>query len=60
MPALSTTKPKAVSEEKYKERLERKRLADYSLKPRFDYAFGSWGGEQWRWLVDGECNPGAR
>ena len=38
---------------KVQERAERKRLADYALKPRFEYAFGSWAPEELRWSMDG-------
>jgi hypothetical protein len=53
LPALSTIKPKPVDEAKAKERAERKRLAEYSLKPRFQYAFGGWGVEEVKWRLDG-------
>jgi hypothetical protein len=35
-------------------RAERKRLAAYCLKPRFDYAFGSWAPERLYWSFEGE------
>ena len=38
---------------KVSERAERKRLADYALKPRFEYAFGSWAPEELRWSMEG-------
>ncbi|WWD17197.1 hypothetical protein CI109_101635 [Kwoniella shandongensis] len=57
LPALSTTKPKPVDEEKLKARAERKRLADYTLKPRFEYAFGTWTVEELRWRLDGRYTP---
>ncbi|KAK8864496.1 hypothetical protein IAR55_001746 [Kwoniella newhampshirensis] len=57
LPALSTTKPRPVDEERLKVREERKRLADYTLKPRFEYAFGSWTVEELRWRLDGRYTP---
>jgi hypothetical protein len=36
-------------------RAERKRLAAYCLKPRFDYAFGSWAPEKLYWSFEGGC-----
>lgn len=42
---------------KVHERAERKRLADYALKPRFEYAFGSWAPEELRWSMDGTLSP---
>ncbi|OCF33014.1 hypothetical protein I316_05352 [Kwoniella heveanensis BCC8398] len=57
LPALSTTKPKPADEEKLKAREERRRLADYTLKPRFEYAFGSWTVEDLRWRLDGRYTP---
>ncbi|WVQ99578.1 hypothetical protein IAU59_006714 [Kwoniella sp. CBS 9459] len=57
LPALSTTKPKPVDEERLKAREERRRLADYTLKPRFEYAFGSWTVEDLRWRLDGRYTP---
>jgi hypothetical protein len=53
LPALSTIKPKVADDHRFKDREERRRLADYSLKPRLDYAFGSWGVEELRWRFDG-------
>ena len=43
-----------IDEERLKAPAERKRLADYTLKPRFDFAFGSWGAEEIVWRLDGE------
>ncbi|WVF71289.1 hypothetical protein IAT40_006092 [Kwoniella sp. CBS 6097] len=57
LPALSTTKPRPVDEERLKAREERRRLADYTLKPRFEYAFGSWTVEDLRWRLDGRYTP---
>lgn len=55
LPNLSTTKPKPKDkDDKLKvARDERKRLADYELKPRFEFAFGSWGVESVFWSFDG-------
>lgn len=39
---------------KVKERDERKRLAEYSLTPRWEFAFGTWGVGEIRWKFDGE------
>ncbi|WVQ80820.1 hypothetical protein IAT38_002927 [Cryptococcus sp. DSM 104549] len=57
LPALSTTKPKPVDEERVKAREERRRLADYSLKPRFEYAFGGCKVEELHWRLDGRYTP---
>ncbi|KAL7421601.1 hypothetical protein Q5752_003370 [Cryptotrichosporon argae] len=57
LPALSMTKPKAADDTKVKERAERKRLADYSLKPRFEYAFGTWAVDELVWRLDGGYTP---
>ncbi|EIW70384.1 hypothetical protein TREMEDRAFT_15540, partial [Tremella mesenterica DSM 1558] len=57
LPALSTTKPKVIDEAKAHERAERKRLAEYSLKPRFDFAFASWGVEILEWSFEGRFTP---
>ena len=61
LPNLSLTKPRT-KEDKDKlsaaagrvSREERMRLADYSLKPRFEWAFGSWGVEHVSWSFEGE------
>lgn len=54
LPNLSLTKPKAKKVDDNKvARDERKRLADYNLKPRFEWAFGSWGVEHVAWSFDG-------
>ncbi|ORX35800.1 hypothetical protein BD324DRAFT_80738 [Kockovaella imperatae] len=55
LPSLSTIKPKAkvVDEDRLKARAERQRLAEYTLKPRFEFAFGSWGAESIHWRLDG-------
>lgn len=55
LPNLSLTKPKPVDEAKLKGRAERKRLAEYTLKPRWEFAFGTWGVTEIRWKFDGEC-----
>nr|ODN97588.1 hypothetical protein L204_03006 [Cryptococcus depauperatus CBS 7855] len=57
LPALSTQKPKPIDEERLKAREERKRQADYMLKPRFGYAFGSWSVEELQWRLDGRYTP---
>ena len=54
IPFLSMTKPKPIDPIKLDERAERKRLAEYCLKPRFEYAFGSWAPEELRWRLDGK------
>ena len=53
LPSLSLIKPKPVDEGKMKERAERQRLAEYSLKPRWEFAFGTWGVKEIRWKFDG-------
>lgn len=53
LPSLSLTKPKVVDETKLKEREERKRLAEYSLKPKWEWAFGTWGVQQVWWTFAG-------
>ena len=52
---LASASPAKVKndEERLKARAERRRLADYSLKPRFEFAFGSWGAEEIVWGLDG-------
>ncbi|WRT66474.1 uncharacterized protein IL334_003433 [Kwoniella shivajii] len=60
LPALSTTKPKHVDEERIKARMERQRLAEYSLKPRFEYAFGGWTVQELRWRLDGRYTPACK
>ncbi|WWC89220.1 uncharacterized protein L201_004138 [Kwoniella dendrophila CBS 6074] len=60
LPALSTTKPKPVDEERLKARAERERLAEYSLKPRFEYAFGTWTVDELRWRLDGRYTPACK
>jgi hypothetical protein len=59
LPALSTIKPKIADDHRFKEREERRRLADYSLKLTFEYAFGPWGVEELRWRFDGESTSRA-
>ncbi|WVW84027.1 hypothetical protein I302_106055 [Kwoniella bestiolae CBS 10118] len=60
LPALSITKPKPVDEERLKARAERQRLAEYSLKPRFEYAFGGWTVDELRWRLDGRYTPACK
>ncbi|WWC94291.1 hypothetical protein V866_001133 [Kwoniella sp. B9012] len=60
LPALSTTKPKPVDEERLKARAERQRLAEYTLKPRFEYAFGGWTVDELRWRLDGRYTPACK
>ncbi|WWC70107.1 uncharacterized protein I206_104054 [Kwoniella pini CBS 10737] len=60
LPALSTTKPKQVDDERLKARAERQRLAEYSLKPRFHYAFGTWTVDELRWRLDGRYTPACK
>ncbi|KAK6909983.1 hypothetical protein L486_00367 [Kwoniella mangroviensis CBS 10435] len=60
LPALSTTKPKLVDEERLKARAERQRLAEYTLKPRFEYAFGGWTVDELRWRLDGRYTPACK
>ncbi|WWC62089.1 uncharacterized protein I303_104679 [Kwoniella dejecticola CBS 10117] len=60
LPALSTTKPKPIDEERLKARAERQRLAEYSLKPRFEYAFGTWTVKELRWRLDGRYTPACK
>ncbi|ODN94249.1 hypothetical protein L198_05105 [Cryptococcus wingfieldii CBS 7118] len=57
LPALTTTKPKRVDEERLKARAERRRLADYTLKPRSEYAFGTWSVQELKWRLDGRYTP---
>lgn len=54
---IPSYKSRHVDSGKVHERAERKRLADYALKPRFEYAFGSWAPEDLRWSMDGEIHP---
>lgn len=60
LPSLSMMKPKSMTNnntdtsERSRARAERKRLAEYSLKPRFEFAFGTWGAETIEWRLDGE------
>lgn len=51
--ALSTIKPKTVDDDRLKAREERKRQAQYTLKPRFEYAFGKWPVQELKWRLDG-------
>ncbi|OWZ81308.1 hypothetical protein C365_00280 [Cryptococcus neoformans Bt85] len=55
--ALSTIKPKTVDEDRLKGREERKRQAEYTLKPRFEYAFGKWSVQELKWRLDGRYTP---
>ncbi|WVQ72467.1 hypothetical protein IAR50_002019 [Cryptococcus sp. DSM 104548] len=57
LPALTTTKPKRADEERLKARAERRRLADYTLKPRSEYAFGTWSVQELQWRLDGRYTP---
>ena len=54
LPALNPTKPRVVHVERLRARAERQRLADYTLKPRFEFAFGTWGSHVIEWRLDGE------
>jgi len=53
IPTLRPNKSKPIDEQRAKERAERQRLAEYSLKPRFSWAMGSWGAEDVEWRFDG-------
>ncbi|WVR09792.1 hypothetical protein IAU60_006868 [Kwoniella sp. DSM 27419] len=57
LPALSANRPKIGDETKVKARQERQRLAEYTLQPRFEYAFGTWAVEDLRWRLDGRYTP---
>lgn len=54
IPTIPSFKAKHPDPAKVHERAERQRLADYALKPRFEYAFGGWAPEQIRWTMEGE------
>ncbi|KIR67322.1 hypothetical protein I314_02540 [Cryptococcus bacillisporus CA1873] len=55
--ALSTIKPKTIDDDRLKAREERKRQAQYTLKPRFEYAFGKWPVQELKWRLDGRYSP---
>ncbi|KIR40608.1 hypothetical protein I307_05408 [Cryptococcus deuterogattii 99/473] len=55
--ALSTIKPKTVDDDRLKAREERKKQAQYTLKPRFEYAFGEWPVQELKWRLDGRYSP---
>lgn len=57
LPSLSSTKP-APAAPFNEEKKEKKRLAQYSLKPRFAYAFEAWHAQELRWSFEGNyTNP---
>lgn len=54
IPTIPSYRSKHTDPAKVHERADRKRLADYALKPRFEYAFGSWAPEELRWSMYGQ------
>lgn len=56
IPTIPSYRAKHADPVKMHERAERKRLADYALKPRFEYAFGAWAPEELRWSMEGGCD----
>ena len=54
IPSLSLKLPKMVDNGESRGKADRKREAEYSLKPRFEWAMGSWGAENVEWRFDGE------
>jgi hypothetical protein len=54
IPPRSLKLPKMVDIGESKGRADRKREAEYSLKPRFEWAMGSWGAANVEWRFDGE------
>jgi len=54
IPTISPYKVRHVDPAKLAQRAERKRVAAYALKPRFEYAFGSWAPEVLKWNFEGE------
>lgn len=53
LPTLSATKPKPLDPTKMRERALRKKNTQFALKPRMEFAFGSWGVEEIEWRFDG-------
>lgn len=53
IPTISPYKTRHLDPVKLAQRAERKRLAAYALKPRFEYAFGSWAPEVLKWNFEG-------
>jgi hypothetical protein len=52
-PEVPTHKSRHTDPARLAQRAERKRLCAYALKPRFDYAFGSWAPEKLDWSFEG-------
>jgi hypothetical protein len=53
IPTISAYKTRHVDPVKLAQRVERHRISQYALKPRFDYAFGSWAPEVLKWNFEG-------
>lgn len=53
IPSLTLTLPTPTKGGKVRDKAERKREAEYNLKPRFEWAMGSWGAEAIEWRFDG-------
>jgi len=53
IPTISPYKTRHIDPAKLAQRAERKRLAAYALKPRFEYAFGPWAPEVLKWNFEG-------
>jgi hypothetical protein len=53
IPTISSYRVRHIDPVKLAQRAERKRLAAYALKPRFEYAFGSWAPEVLKWNFEG-------